>query len=70
MPHSAAALRGGDDQQAGEAIEDESEQKQDQAEFDQGLQVNNCDDLILRSKLTFSRKMERRARGMMTMNKK
>ena len=37
---------------------------------DQGSQVNNFDDFILRSKLTFSRKMERRGRGMMTMNKK
>ena len=36
---------------------------------DQGLQVNNFDDLIMRSKLSFSRKLEKRGRGIMMKKK-
>ena len=36
---------------------------------DQGSQVNNFDDLIMRSKLSFSRKLERRGRGIMMKKK-
>src|SRR5712664_3780681 len=39
MAHSAAALQGGDNQQAGEAVEDKCEDEEDQSEFDQRFEI-------------------------------